>query len=51
MRLHFVRSAHKKKKCPECGAYLLLKSGKNGKYYKCSSKTCKYKRDHEDNAK
>ena len=40
-----------KEKCPECGAYLLLKSGKNGKYYKCSSKTCKYKRDHEDNAK
>lgn len=40
-----------KEKCPDCGAYLLLKSGKNGKYYKCSSKTCKYKRDLDDGAK
>ena len=31
--------------CPECGAYLVEKSGKNGKYIKCSSKDCKYKRD------
>lgn len=32
-------------KCPECGAHLVMKSGKNGKYVKCSSKSCKYKRD------
>ena len=36
------------KKCPECGAYLVLKSGKNGRYYKCSSKTCKYKHDFDN---
>lgn len=40
-----------KEKCPECGAYLVLKTGKNGKYYKCSSKTCKYKRDFDNAAK
>ncbi len=32
-------------KCPDCGAYLVLKSGKNGKYEKCSNKECKFKRD------
>lgn len=31
--------------CPTCGAYLVEKSGKNGKYVKCSNKTCKYKRN------
>ena len=36
------------KKCPECGAYLVLQSGKNGRYYKCSSKTCKYKHDFDN---
>ena len=30
-------------KCPDCGSYLVLKSGKNGKYVKCSNKNCKYK--------
>ncbi len=30
-------------KCPECGAFLIEKTGKNGKYIKCSNKTCKYK--------
>ncbi|MCH5155807.1 MAG: type I DNA topoisomerase [Clostridiales bacterium] len=38
------------KKCPECGAYLVEKSGKNGKYLKCSNKNCKYKQN-ADNAK
>lgn len=32
-------------KCPECGAYTVVKSGKNGKYVKCSNKNCKYKHD------
>lgn len=32
-------------KCPQCGAYLVEKTGKNGKYLKCSSKECKYKRN------
>lgn len=31
------------KRCPECGAFLVEKSGKNGKYLKCSNKNCKYK--------
>ena len=31
--------------CPSCGAYLVEKSGKNGKYIKCSNKDCKYKRE------
>lgn len=31
------------KKCPTCGAYLVVKTGKNGKYLKCSNKSCKYK--------
>lgn len=32
-------------KCPECGAFTVIKTGKNGKYLKCSSKTCKFKRE------
>ncbi|MBD5132252.1 MAG: type I DNA topoisomerase [Clostridiales bacterium] len=36
-------------KCPECGAFLVQKTGKNGDYLKCSSKTCKYKRDVDGN--
>lgn len=32
-------------KCPDCGSYLVEKSGKNGKYLKCSGKECKYKRN------
>lgn len=36
------------KKCPECGAYLVEKSGKNGKYYKCSNKACKFKTNSVD---
>ncbi|MCM1367477.1 MAG: type I DNA topoisomerase [Roseburia sp.] len=32
-------------KCPQCGAYLVEKTGKSGKYVKCSSKECKYKRN------
>lgn len=36
-------------KCPECGALLVEKSGKNGAYYKCSDKNCKYKRNVENN--
>ncbi len=35
-------------KCPECGALLIEKSGKNGAYYRCSDKNCKYKRDMSD---
>ncbi len=31
------------KKCPDCGAYLVKKSGKNGNYLKCSNRNCKYK--------
>ena len=30
-------------KCPDCGAYLVVKTGKNGKYLKCSKKGCKFK--------
>lgn len=33
------------KKCPQCGAVLVVKHGKNRDYIKCSSKTCKYKAD------
>lgn len=36
-------------KCPQCGAYLVQKTGKNGKYLKCSNKNCKYKSS-SDNA-
>ncbi|MDE6029578.1 MAG: type I DNA topoisomerase [Clostridiales bacterium] len=36
-------------KCPTCGAYLVVKTGKNGKYLKCSDKSCKYKQN-VDNA-
>ena len=36
-------------KCPTCGAYLVVKTGKNGKYLKCSNKSCKYKQN-VDNA-
>lgn len=32
-------------KCPECGAYTVIKSGKNGKYIKCSDKNCKFKQN------
>ncbi len=32
-------------KCPTCGAYLVVKTGKNGKYLKCSNKSCKYKQN------
>lgn len=35
-------------KCPTCGAFLVLKSGKNGKYLKCSDKACKYKQTIDD---
>ncbi|MDE6200462.1 MAG: type I DNA topoisomerase [Clostridiales bacterium] len=36
------------KKCPTCGAYLVVKTGKNGKYLKCSNKDCKYKQNVEN---
>ncbi len=32
-------------KCPTCGSLLMEKTGKNGTYIKCSSKTCGYKRN------
>ena len=35
-------------KCPTCGAYLVVKSGKNGKYLKCSNKECKFKQNVDD---
>ncbi len=35
-------------KCPECGALLVEKSGKNGNYVKCSNKNCNYKRGADD---
>ena len=35
-------------KCPECGALLVEKTGKNGMYYRCSDKNCKYKRNMSD---
>lgn len=31
-------------KCPECGAYTVVKELKNGKFIKCSNKDCGYKR-------
>ena len=34
--------------CPQCGSYLVVKTGKNGKYVKCSNKTCKFKRNEEN---
>ncbi len=37
-------------KCPQCGAYLVRKTGKNGDYLKCSNKNCKFKQN-VDNAK
>ena len=36
------------KKCPTCGAYLVVKTGKNGKYLKCSNKECKFKQNSEN---
>ena len=38
-------------KCPECGAPLVMKTGKNGKYIKCIGKTCKYKTNVENDGK
>ena len=35
-------------KCPDCGDVLVFKSGKNGDYLKCHSKTCSYKRPLKD---
>lgn len=35
-------------KCPQCGSLLLVKTGKNGGYLKCSNKECSYKRDGKD---
>lgn len=32
-------------KCPECGAYTVVKELKNGKFIKCSNKDCGYKRE------
>lgn len=32
-------------KCPECGAYTVVKELKNGKLIKCSNKDCGYKRE------
>lgn len=32
-------------KCPECGAYTVVKEFKNGKFIKCSNKDCGYKRE------
>ena len=32
-------------KCPECGAYTVVKELKNGKFIKCSNKDCSYKRE------
>lgn len=29
-----------KEKCPECGAYMVIKRGKEGEYLRCSNKTC-----------
>ena len=32
-------------KCPECGAYTVVKELKNGKFIKCTNKDCGYKRE------
>ena len=34
------------KRCPNCGGYLLLKTGKNGKYYSCNK--CRFTCPQED---
>lgn len=33
-----------KEKCSECGAYMVIKRGKEGEYLRCSNKTCAYQK-------